>query len=98
MRFTVILDREVEQGSSYNLTFEPGLVWSKGDEWIVDTHFNDAFPDNSYFKVLLEKEEIKDAKGVVIVVHPNGNAGEGDLNRLIQDVEDVNLPYQIVRF
>ncbi len=98
MRFTLVLDRKSEQGSSYELIFEPCPVWSRGKEMVLNLNPHNPHLQKGCVKRLFEVDSITDAGSAIVVVHDVGHGSAEDLDVLVDDLDALGLKYKVIKF
>ena len=92
MYFTLMFaDWNEGPSRTYDLVFHPCPVWMKGNETILIPNKENPRYEKGSLKMLIEKEKIGDSRfltnRITVVIHYNGNGEDGDLERLVEDIE-----------
>lgn len=93
MYFTLMF-ADLGEGPSrtYDLVFHPCPVWMRGKEEILVPNSRSPHYELGSLKMLIDKEKIADSKiltdRVTVSIHYNGHGEDGDLETLIQDIEN----------
>ena len=96
MYFTLMFaDWNEGPSRTYDLVFHPCPVWMKGNEIILTPNKENPRYEKGSLKMLIEKEKIGDSRflthRITVVIHYNGNGEDGDLERLVEDIENEGM-------
>ena len=77
---------------TYDLVFHPCPVWMKGDKEIIIPNRDNPRYELGSLDMLVKRENIEDSKAlspnVFVFVHYDGIGHDGDLGKLLEDLEN----------
>nr|AIF22133.1 hypothetical protein [uncultured marine group II/III euryarchaeote SAT1000_07_H02] len=98
MYFTLIFtDHSDGPTPKYDLVFHPSPIWMKDGIEIINLGGHSPRYELGYFQKLIDDEDINsETQDVAICVHTGGHGHGGDLQLLLEDVENYNFESTVV--
>jgi hypothetical protein len=97
MQFTFVFESFEGTNLSYLLCFIPCPVWKKGDAEIINLHPEYPIVKAGDLKTLIDIEKITEIKKLAVVIHGSGHGTPNDLSIILQELEELDLKYNLVR-
>jgi hypothetical protein len=103
MHFTVVFDSHESYDLSYGLLFLPCPVWVRGEQEVINLHYENPRYQRGDLRPLLDKEPILSNlagshRQAALVVHSSGDGTPDDLASLQEDLRSEGFELQIVTF
>lgn len=97
MQFTFVFESFEGTNLSYLLCFIPCPVWKKGDTEIINLH--PEYPNIKVgdLKTLIDIEKITNVEKLAVVIHGSGHGTITDLSIILNELEELDIKYSLVR-